>query len=84
MFPLLGGVPTEAATAAINGQALLINQTQDRAIVKVAEWFGAGYFRDEYGHWDYWYGAHNPCPRDTHYEPWIRHTGGHCVLNYRY
>jgi hypothetical protein len=28
MFPLLGGVPTVAATAAMNGHALLINQTE--------------------------------------------------------
>jgi hypothetical protein len=84
MFPLLGGVPTEAATAAPNGHALLINQTEGRAIVKVAEWCGAGNFRDGYGHCRPWYGAHEACPPDRHYEPWVHHTGGRCVVNYRY
>jgi len=37
MLPLLGGVPTEAATAAMVGYALPINQSEGGAIVKVAE-----------------------------------------------
>ena len=44
MFPLLGGVPMEAASAATIGHAPLINQTEDRAIVKVAEMCGPGIF----------------------------------------
>jgi hypothetical protein len=88
MFPLLGGVPTVAATAAMNGHALLINQTENSAIVKVSEWCGAGYFRDEYGRCRY-FGyessaapAHEGCPPGRHYEPYIYHSGGRCVPNY--
>ena len=88
MFPLLGGVPTVAATAAMNGHALLINQTENSAIVKVAEWCGAGYFKDEYGRCRY-FGyesasapAHEGCPPGRHFEAWIQHTGGRCVPNY--
>ena len=85
MFPLLGGVPTVAATAATNGHALLINhQTETGAIVKVAEWCGNGNFRDEYGHCRPWYGDHQTCPPRRHFEPYVYHTGGRCVPNYRY
>ena len=83
MFPLLGGVPMVAATVAMNGHALLIDQTENGAIVKVAEWCGgAGYFRDEYGHCRPWYGDHQTCPPGRHYEPYIYHRGGRCVPNY--
>jgi hypothetical protein len=88
MFPLLGGVPTVAATAAMNGHALLINQTENSAIVKVAEWCGNGSFKDEYGHCRYWGyestsgPAHEGCPPNRHYEPWVYHSGGRCVPNY--
>ena len=40
VLPLLG----MAATAATIGKAPLITQTEDRAIVKVAEGCGTGYF----------------------------------------
>ena len=73
MLPLLGGAPTEAAP--------LSAQTEDRAIVKVAEWCGADSFRDEYGHCRHFYGAHEACPPDRHFEPWVYHQGGRCVLN---
>jgi hypothetical protein len=107
MFPLLGGVPTVAATAAMNGDALLINQPgvsnallalvliaamngdallinqpENSAIVKVAEWCGNGYFRDEYGHCRPWYRDHETCPPGRHFEHWVYHTGGRCVPNY--
>ena len=93
MLPLLGGIPTEAATAATNdtlgileSHAPLINQTEDRAIVKVAQWCGDGYFKDEYGHCRYWYGAppdpHDACPPGRHFEPWVYHRGGRCLPNY--
>ena len=66
MFGLLGGVPAEAATAVMSdplrtleNHAPLINQTEDRAIVKVAEWCGTGSFRDEYGRCRY-YGCGAP------------------------
>ena len=85
MFPLLGGVPMEAASAATIGHAPLINQTEDRAIVKVAEMCGPGYFRDQYGHCRY-YGyeftmapAHEGCPAYWHFVPWVNHSGGRCV-----
>ena len=75
MFPLLGGVSTEAATFATNdplgileNHAPLINQTEDRAIVKVAEWCGTGSFRDEYGRCRIWRS--------------VNHSGGRCVPNY--
>jgi hypothetical protein len=82
MLPLLGGVPMVAATAAMNGHALLINQTENSAIVKVAEWCGNGYFRNEYGQCRPWYGDHQTCPPSRHFEPWVHHTGGRCVPNY--
>jgi hypothetical protein len=82
MFPLLGGVPTVAATAAMNGHALLINQTENSAIVKVAEWCGAGNFRDEYGRCRPWYSDHETCPPGRHFEPYVQHTGGRCVPNF--
>jgi hypothetical protein len=87
MLPLLGGVSTEAATAATNGHALLINQPEDSPIVKVSEWCGTGYFRDEYGHCRYYgYGAppappHEACPPYWHFVPWVYHRGGRCVPN---
>ena len=80
MFPLLGGAPTEAAP--------LINQTEDRAIVKVEEACGNGFFRDEYGNCHTWYGgepAHRPhegCPPDRHFVHWANHQGGFCQFNY--
>jgi hypothetical protein len=85
MLPLLSGIPTQAAMAVTNGHAPLINQTQDGAIVKVAEGCGTGYFRDEFGHCHYYgYGApaappHEACPPHWHFVPWINHTGGRCV-----
>ena len=83
MFPLLGGVPTVAATAAMNGHALLFDQTENSAIVKIAEWCGNGNFRDEYGRCRPWYGSdHETCPPGRHFEPWVYHTGGRCVPNY--
>ena len=83
IFPLLGGgVPTVAATAAMNGHALLLNQTENSAIVKVAEWCGNGNFRDQYGHCRPWYGGHETCPPGMHFEHWVYHTGGRCVPNY--
>lgn len=51
VLPLLGG-----AAAATNGRALLM---EDRAIVKLAEGCGNGYFRDELGHCHY-YGYRAP------------------------
>ena len=75
MFGLLGGVPAEAATAVMSdplrtleNHAPLINQTEDRAIVKVAEWCGTGSFRDEYGRCRIWRS--------------VNHSGGRCVPNY--
>jgi len=83
MFPLLGGgVPMVAATVAMNGHALLLNQTENSAIVKVAEWCGNGNFRDQYGHCRPWYGGHETCPPGMHFEHWVYHTGGRCVPNY--
>ncbi len=79
VLPLLGGVPTEAATAAIN---------QNRPIVKVAEWCGADSFKDEYGHCrPYGYDApppdpHDACPPTRHFVHWVNHSGGRCVPNY--
>jgi len=52
MFPLLGWVPTESATAATNN-ALGIRQSQ-APIVKVEESCGNGFFRDEYGNCRRW------------------------------
>jgi hypothetical protein len=69
----------------MNGHALLINQAENSAIVKVAEWCGNGSFKDEYGRCRPWYGSdHEGCPPDRHFEPWVYHTGGRCVPNYRY
>jgi hypothetical protein len=91
MFPLLGAVPTEAATAAMIGYALPTSQTEDSAIVKVGEWCGADAFKDEYGHCRHYafsaYGAlpaaaHEECPPDRHFVPWVKHSGGRCVPNY--
>ena len=95
MFALLSGVPAQAATAVMSdplrileNDAPLINQTKDRAIVKVAEWCGTGSFRDEYGRCRYYgYGAplappHEACPPDRHFVPWVNHSGGRCVPNY--
>lgn len=91
MFPLLGGVPTEAATAAMIGYAPPINQTEESAIVKVSEWCGNDGFRDEYGHCRHYsfssYGAlpaapHEECPPDRHFVHWVVHSGGRCVPNY--
>src|SRR5271165_4398481 len=95
MFPLLGGVPTEAATAAplgiLESYAQLIDQTEDRAIMQVSEWCGADKFRDEYGHCRNYgfsvYGAlpaptHEECPPDRHFVHWVNHSGGRCVPNY--
>ena len=90
-FPLLGGVPTGAASAATIGQTLLMNQTEDSAIVKVGEWCGADSFKDEYGHCRHYafsaYGAlpaapHEECPPDRHFVHWVNHSGGRCVPNY--
>ena len=84
VLPLLG----MAATAATIGKAPLITQTEDRAIVKVAEGCGTGYFRDEYGHCRYYgYGAppappDEACPPDRHFVSWVNHSGGRCVPNY--
>jgi hypothetical protein len=86
MLPLLGGVPTEAATAATN-DAIGIRESQ-APIVKVEERCGNGYFLDEYSRCRYWYGgepAHRPhegCPPDRHFEHWRNHEGGFCQLNY--
>ncbi len=88
MLPLLGGVPTEAATAAMVGYALPINQSEGGAIVKVAEDCGIGNFRDEYGHCrHYGFGAPpappgEACPPDRHFLHWENHSGGRCVPNY--
>jgi hypothetical protein len=96
VFPLLGGVPTEAATAAATigplgipeDHAPPINQKEDRAIVKVAEWCGADSFKDEYGKCrPYGYDApppnpHDACPPNRHFVHWVYHTGGRCVPNY--
>jgi hypothetical protein len=87
MFPLLGGAPMEAATAATIGKAPLINQTEGHAIVKVEEGCGNGYFRDGHGNCLGWYGgepAHRPqegCPPDRHFVHWANHEGGFCKLN---
>jgi len=86
MFPLLGGVPTEAATAATNNPLGIL---QGHApIVKVEESCGNGYFRDGYGNCHAWYGgepAHAPregCPPDRHFVHWANHRGGFCQSNY--
>ena len=68
MFPLLAGAAAEATP--------LSHQTADRAILKVAEWCGADSFKDEYGQCRHWYGAHEACPPDRHFEPWVHHEGG--------
>jgi len=87
-FPLLGGVPTEAASAATIGHALLMNQTEGGAIVKVAEDCGIGNFRDEYGRCrHYGFGApaappNEACPPDRHFVHWENHSGGRCMPNY--
>jgi hypothetical protein len=86
MFPLLGGLSTEAATAATS-RGPLINQTQDHAIVNVAENCGNGYFRDGNGHCRYLgYEStsappHEGCPPDRHFVHWANHRGGFCKLN---
>jgi hypothetical protein len=88
MFPLLGAVPAETVTAApLGSRGSLINQTEDRAIVKVAENCGSGYFRDGYGHCRY-FGfestsapAHEGCPPDRHFVHWANHRGGFCKLD---
>ena len=86
MFPLLGGVPTKAATVAMN-DAPGIRESQ-APIVKVEEGCGNGYFRDEYANCRAWYGfepAHRPhqgCPPDRHFVHWMNHEGGFCQLNY--
>jgi hypothetical protein len=86
MFPLLGGVPTEAATAATNSPLGILEG--HAPIVKVEEGCGNGYFRDEYGNCRPWYGgepAHRPhegCPPDRHFVRWINHEGGFCQFNY--
>jgi hypothetical protein len=88
MFPLLSGIPTNAATAATNEpfgilQSHGLNQTENGAIVKVAEWCGNGYFKDEYGQCRPWYGnPHDDCPPGRHFVPWVYHRGGRCVPNY--
>jgi hypothetical protein len=89
MFALAGGLSTEAATAApLGSRAPLINQVQDRAIVKVAEACGAGYFRDGYGRCQYWgyestsAAPHEGCPPDRHFVHWANHRGGFCKSNY--
>jgi hypothetical protein len=88
MFPLLNLVPAEAAPLGIpESHAPLINQTEDHAIVKVAEGCGTGYFRDGYGQCRYYgYGAppappDEACPPDRHFEHWANHRGGFCKLN---
>jgi hypothetical protein len=84
-LPLLGGVPTEAATAATY-DALGIRESH-RPIVKVEEACGNGYFRDGNGNCLVWYGdvpAHTPregCPVDRHFVHWANHRGGFCKLN---
>jgi hypothetical protein len=88
MFPLLGGVPMKAATAApLASYAPLINQTENSAIVKVTENCGNGYFRDGNGHCLY-FGyestsapAHEGCPPGRHFVHWTNHRGGFCKLN---
>jgi hypothetical protein len=88
-FPLLSGVPAEAAPLGIlKSHAPLINQTEDHAIVKVAEGCGIGYFRDGSGQCRYYgYGAppappDEACPPDRHFVHWANHRGGFCKLNY--
>jgi hypothetical protein len=83
MFPLLGGFPMVAATAATS-RAPLINPAENRAIVKVAENCGNGYFRDGSGHCQY-FGyestsapAHEGCPPGRHFVHWANHRGGFC------
>ena len=86
VLPLLGGVPTDAATAATH-DALGIGESH-APIVQVEEACGNGYFRDEYGACRYWYGgepAHRPhegCPPDRHFVHWANHEGGFCQSNY--
>ena len=91
MIPLLAGVPTEAATAAMAGYALPMDRTEDSAIVKIGEWCGADAFKDEYGNCRHYsfsaYGAlpaaaHEECPPDRHFVHWVEHSGGRCVPNY--
>ena len=86
MFPLVGGVPTEATVAAAN-DALGIHESH-APIMKVEEGCGNGYFVDENGRCRLWYGgepAHRPhegCPPDRHFVHWINHEGGFCQSNY--
>ena len=47
MFPLLNGLPTEAATVAINDRLGILESHSP--IVKVEEACGNGYFRDGHG-----------------------------------
>jgi len=86
MVPLLGGgLSTEAAVAATNDALGIYSRAP---IVKVEEACGNGYFRDGYGHCQYWYGgepAHRPhegCPPDRHFVHWANHEGGFCQSNY--
>ena len=88
MVPLLNGLPAEAAPAGnLATHAPLINQTEDHAIVKIAEACGTGYFRDGYGQCHYYgYGAppappDEACPPDRHFEHWANHRGGYCAVN---
>ena len=81
MFPLLGGVGTEAAIAATNNPLGIL---EDHApIVKVEEACGNGYFRDGNGCRP-WYGPatagapHEACPWDRHFVHWANHRGGFC------
>ena len=55
MVPLLNGVPTQAATIAMNDPLGILKS--HAPIVKVEERCGNGYFRDGYGHCRYWYGG---------------------------
>ena len=86
MVPLLNGVPTQAATIAMNDPLGILKS--HAPIVKVEERCGNGYFRDGYGHCRYWYGgelAHRPhegCPPDRHFVHWINHEGGFCKSDY--
>ncbi|HUB48653.1 MAG TPA: hypothetical protein VMB73_27055 [Acetobacteraceae bacterium] len=85
MFALLGGVSTEAATAAMN-DAPGVRESQ-APIVKVEEGCNNGYFRDGNGICLPWYGyepAHRPhegCPPDRHFVHWANHEGGFCQFN---
>ena len=80
MVPLLNGVPTQAATIAMNDPLGILKS--HAPIVKVEERCGNGYFRDGYGHCRYWYGgesAHRPhegCPPDRHFVHWMKSRRG--------